>query len=296
MLHLVQIRRCFFQECQHALNSAASLCLNRWNAVNTGLMTARCTVTSKSLCLRQRPWLNTQCAPLPWRGYVYQRFTFCLPCFAIVNTSCDILEIRSITLIEGIRCLTGFTADGYEGQMLNWEELAPVAMWIPLPSFQHSCYTVVPLMASILSISRVISHWKGSKQRCGDSCTNTALSSHCHTLHWHMLLLIQIGMSLGAGDSLFFIAVSLSFFWGGGRISVFTKSLLCVALLCYLCTEEEIAVWLQPPPSREKKPPSPPWAQRASVIPFRMSVTLQLLLACDALRPNCPRRPNTPRK
>lgn len=31
----------------------------------------------------------------------------------------------------------------YEGHMLNWEELAPVARWIPLLSFQHRFYSVV---------------------------------------------------------------------------------------------------------------------------------------------------------
>lgn len=36
-------------------------------------------------------------------------------------------------------------------------------------------------------------------------------------------------------------------------ISVFNKSLLSIALLCHLRTEEEIAVWLRQPPSREEK-------------------------------------------
>lgn len=53
--------------------------------------------------------------------------------------------------------------------------------------------------------------WKGSEQRCcGDSCTNTALSSHCHT---PSPLAQAATMNLGAGDSLFFIALFFSFFF-----------------------------------------------------------------------------------
>lgn len=203
------------------------------------------------------------------------------------------IKIRNSTLIEGIRYLTGFTADGYKGNMLNWEELTPVAIWMHLPSFQLSCYSVLPLMAFSLSISMGISHWKGSEQRWSDSGTNTALSSHCHIRSpWAHAAAYSNWQEFGSWWQLVFHSSFPFFFW----ISVFNKSLLCVALLCHLCTEEEIAVWLQQPPSREEKPPSPPWAPRASVIPFCVSVTLQMLQTCDAQRPNCPRRPNTPRK
>lgn len=44
---------------------------------------------------------------------------FYLPYFTFVNASCNILEIRSITFIEGIRHLTGFTADGRQGRKRN---------------------------------------------------------------------------------------------------------------------------------------------------------------------------------
>lgn len=49
---------------------------NRWNAANIGQRTPRCMVTSKSLFLRQRHSLNTQFAPLLWRGWVLHFFIF----------------------------------------------------------------------------------------------------------------------------------------------------------------------------------------------------------------------------
>lgn len=58
-------------ECHSVPSCAASLCPSRWNAVNTGRMTARCTATSKSRCWRRRPWPSTPCAPSPWRGCVW---------------------------------------------------------------------------------------------------------------------------------------------------------------------------------------------------------------------------------
>ncbi len=82
-----------------------------------------------------------------------------------------------------------------------------------LPSFQHACYSVVPLMASILSISR--GSLIGRAQ--SDAAVTVAQTQHYHhtvtfALHGHTLLLIQICTNLGAGDSLFFIALFLSFF------------------------------------------------------------------------------------
>lgn len=49
------------------------------------------------------------------------------------NASCDFLEISGVILIEGIRQLTGFTADGLRGPRANLREggrggLGPAAM------------------------------------------------------------------------------------------------------------------------------------------------------------------------
>lgn len=44
---------------------------------------------------------------------------FYLSCFTFVNAPCNIVEIRSITCIEGIRYLPGFTADRRHGLEKN---------------------------------------------------------------------------------------------------------------------------------------------------------------------------------
>lgn len=79
-------------------------------------------------------------------------FTFYLPCFAFVNTSCNIPEIRNITLIERIRYLTGFMADEYEDCVSGISTSR---------SFQHDCYILAAPMASVLSISQEISRLEG---------------------------------------------------------------------------------------------------------------------------------------
>lgn len=148
-------------------------------------------------------------------------------------------------------------ADGHEVHELNWEELTPVALWMPLLSFQHSCYSAVPPMASILSISWGISHWKGSEQCWSDSGTNTALSSHCHSRSPRAQTAAYSNRhEFASWWQLVFHSSFTFFFW----ISVFNKSLLCIALLCHLCMEKEIATWLQQPPRRKEKAATPPWA------------------------------------
>ena len=199
-------------------------------------MTARCMVTSKSVCWRQRRLLSTQFAPLPWKGWVYlSRFSYIITfsifrwsfrvefnpwcCISLHSTTlwrCYLaeleLELKVFTFIAGIRCLTGLGADGHEVRVLNWEELTSAAMWMPMPSFQRSRYSVVPLMASFLSISwgdlslerlRATLQWQWHKQHYHHTVT--------FALPGHMLLLIQIGMNLGTGDSLFFKALFFFF-------------------------------------------------------------------------------------
>lgn len=121
-----------------------------------------------------------------------------------------------------------------------------------------------------------------------------AQTQHYHltvtaTLHGLMLPLIQIGKNLGAGDSLFsqlfpffgfLSSTNLCFASLYFVISVQKKKLLCVC--CSLPVEE-----------RRNLPALPELSGR--VIPFCVSVTPQLLLPCDAQRPNCPTRPNIPR-
>ena len=125
----------------------------RWNAVNIGRMTARCTGTLKSRCWRQRHWLNTQSVHLPWRGWVDLTFTllhlFSYPvlhllihvviflisllcqgrklicvwfffCYLFMNIICLCFPgylVKSefkLELIEQIRYLTGLSADRHE--------------------------------------------------------------------------------------------------------------------------------------------------------------------------------------
>lgn len=62
-------------------------------------------------------------------------------------------KIRRCTLTNRIRNIKQLNADGRESQMLTRRELTRVAVWAPLPSSQRSCYSVVPPMAVILSIS-----------------------------------------------------------------------------------------------------------------------------------------------
>lgn len=124
--------------------------------------------------------------------------------------------------------MTELTDDGHGSQMLNREELTPAAMWMPLLSFQHSCYCVVPLMASILSISLGISHWKGSERFWSDSDTNTALSSHCHICSpWAHAAAYSNRHEFGNWWQLVSHSSFQFFFW----IPVFNKSLLCVAVI-----------------------------------------------------------------
>lgn len=106
---------------------------------------------------------------------------FFLPslCFAFVfNTSCDILEISGVILIEGIRQLTGFTADGLRGP----RGLAPAAMWLHQPSSWQSCCSVVS-PDGLHPVSSPGGSLIGGAECCRrcDTSTNTALSSRCHT-------------------------------------------------------------------------------------------------------------------
>lgn len=134
-------------------------------------------------------------------------------------------------------------------------------------------------MASILSTSQGISHPQGSEQGCADSCTNTALSSHSF-----LFKLAWICEPVTACFScLHFVHIFFEF-------PSSPNLCFCIALLCHLCTEEDIAVWVRHAPRREEKPLSLSYS-----FPH-VSVTLLLLLGCDALRPNCPWRPNTPRE
>lgn len=140
-------------------------------------------------------------------------FTFYLPCFAFFNTSCNILEIINITLIEKIRYLTGLWLMSMRSTFL---ELAPVDLSNMTVTFLR------PRWPPSCQSHRRSLVWKGSEQRCcGDSCTNTALSSHCHT---PSPLAQAVTMNLGAGDSLFFKSLFFLLFFA------FTKSLFCITL------------------------------------------------------------------
>lgn len=84
----------------------------------------------------------------------------------------------------------------------------------------------MPCCLSSIAVTVPCPRWPPSCQSPGGSLIGRAQSGagvtvaqtqHYHhtvtlALHGHKLLLIQIGMNLGAGDSLFFIALSLSFF------------------------------------------------------------------------------------
>lgn len=152
-------------------------------------------------------------------------------------------------------------------------------------------------MVFLLSISWGISHWRGSGQCWSDSGTNTALSSHAQICspRAHAAAYLKLHES-GSQWQLVFLWLFFFFFisfWG-----FLSSTNLCFPSLYFVISvqRKKLLCDCGSLPVERRKTPIPPWAQRASVIPFRVSVTLQLLLAFDAQRPNCPRRPSTLRK
>lgn len=139
-----------------------------------------------------------------------------------------------------------------------------------------------------------ISHWRGSEQCRGDSGTNTALSSHCHSRSpWARAAAYSNRHEFRSWWQLVFLSSFPVLFLDFCLQQIFA---LRRFTLSSSVQREKLLCDCSSLPVERRDLPALPELPRASVIPLRVSVTRQLLLACDARRPNCPRRPNTLRK